>query len=122
MALGYHDVPNIARVPLDAFDGLSDGDRITIETAAHCPNFRANLDSIIKYSRLRVEHEINKHVVEHFLSLGISCFGTKVKEVKVHLIAFLERHIELRDADPTKCFWKVAYYFAYCSQNNLAFD
>ena len=122
MALAQNEVPKVAVVPMEFFNRLSREEKITIEEAARNKNFRESIRSIIGYSKLRVEHAINKQVVQEFISLGIVCFGTTVKAAKIHLIDFLERHVELRDEDPEKCFWKVAYYFSYCFRNNLPFD
>ena len=58
-------------------------------------------------------------MVKRLKTLGIQAFGKTVKEAKVYMLEFLDRHPELRDEDPEQCLMKIIYYFAYCGHNDL---
>ena len=109
-------------IPNDLLQMIAIPDRMVIEQVARNPALRSTLRAMQSYSKGAVERAIDRGVVERFASLGIFGFGNKVKDAKIHIIDFLNRHPELRDSDPNVCFAKIVYYIGFCAHNNVQMD
>ena len=101
---------------------ITDGDKMVIEQVVRNPTLRQTMSDVCDFSKRAVEAAINKSVVDRFLNLGITAFGTKVKDAKTYIMDFLRRHPELRAQSADKCFTKIVYYFEFCTKNNLPLD
>ena len=116
-----HSAP-LPTIPDRLLAMVTESDRVVIEQVARNPALRETLRSINEFSKRAVEAAVNKKVVDEFLNLGITAFGTKVKDAKVYILDFLNRHPELKDGSADICFSKIVYYFAFCTQNNINID
>ena len=105
-------------LPADFFNNiLTQGDVTMIQSVLANPNLGTALQAISGYSKSLLETNVTKPVLQAFRDVGITCFGSTVKEARIKILEFLDQHPECRDMDPRRCINKILYWFCY--QNHL---
>ena len=88
---------------------LTSEDMKIIEDTNDNPKLIPALRSIVNYSKTSVLNSITTDVVQAFRNIGITCFGTTVRDCQSKIGEFLEYHPECRDVVAGKCFKKILY-------------
>ena len=92
---------------------LLSGDMEIIEETVNNPYLVNSLNAIIGYSRTNIQSAITAQVVKDFNSLGITCFGTTVRQAQVKILEYLDENPACRDIESKRCFNKILYKIAY---------
>ena len=98
---------------------LTQEEKVLIEESIKNPGYRETIRRISDYQRTALRTNITKKTVDEFVNNGIKQFGNTVESFRIHILEYLDRFVELRDANPQKCLMKVLYQCLQCSIHHI---
>ena len=96
---------------------LTPEDMQIINNTVENPALSKSIRAIADYSKTVVSNNITTAVVNAFRDMGITCFGTTVRDCQTKIAEFLDYNPECRDIDARKCLHKILYKITYAYHN-----